>query len=52
LEKILSYENAIKETGCKLLALPEAILGCYPKGTDFGTRLGYRTPEGREDFLE
>jgi len=52
LEKILSYENAIKETGCNLLVLPEAILGGYPKGADFGTRLGYRTPEGREDFLE
>ena len=49
--KILTYENAIRESGCNLLVLPEAILGGYPKGADFGTRLGYRKPEGREDFL-
>lgn len=30
--------------------MPEASLGGYPKGSDFGTRLGYRLPEGREDF--
>lgn len=52
LDKILGYEDEIKATGCDLLVLPEAILGGYPKGADFGTRLGYRKPEGREDFLE
>ena len=30
--------------------MPEAVLGGYPKGEDFGTRLGYRMPEGREAF--
>jgi nitrilase len=30
--------------------MPEALLGGYPKGSDFGTRLGYRMPEGRETF--
>lgn len=29
---------------------PEAFVGGYPKGLDFGARLGSRTPEGREDF--
>ncbi|MEI6485269.1 MAG: carbon-nitrogen hydrolase family protein [Sphingomonadales bacterium] len=33
-----------------LLVLPEALLGGYPKGTDFGVRLGYRTPAGRDAF--
>ena len=30
--------------------MPEAVLGGYPKGEHFGTRLGYRLPEGREAF--
>lgn len=51
LDRIMAYENKIKETGCDLLVMPEALLGGYPKGADFGTRLGYRTPQGREDFL-
>ncbi|WP_164156188.1 carbon-nitrogen hydrolase family protein [Sandarakinorhabdus rubra] len=33
-----------------LLVLPEALLGGYPKGADFGVRLGYRTPQGRDAF--
>jgi nitrilase len=32
--------------------MPEALFGGYPKGADFGTRVGYRTPEGREEFLQ
>ncbi len=51
LEHILAYEKEIRETGCHLLVLPEAILGGYPKGSDFGTRVGYRTDEGRQEFL-
>jgi len=30
--------------------MPEALLGGYPKGEQFGTRLGDRLPEGREAF--
>ena len=52
LDKILSNEQAIKASGCDLLVLPEALLGGYPKGADFGTRVGYRTSAGREDFLQ
>ncbi|KQQ62613.1 nitrilase [Pseudomonas sp. Leaf127] len=47
---ILSYEEAILASGATLVVLPEAILGGYPKGEDFGTRLGYRLPEGREAY--
>ncbi len=32
--------------------MPEALLGGYPKGADFGARVGYRTPEGRDAFLQ
>lgn len=48
---ILSYEKEIQQSNCDLLVMPEALLGGYPKGADFGTRVGYRTPEGRDEFL-
>lgn len=51
LDKILAYESDIKAAGCGLVLMPEALLGGYPKGEDFGARVGYRTQEGREDFL-
>lgn len=47
---ILSYEQAIRDAGAALVVMPEALLGGYPKGEIFGTRLGYRLPEGREAF--
>ena len=36
--------------GARLVVFPEAFVGGYPKGLDFGARLGMRSPEGREDF--
>ena len=33
-----------------IVVFPEAFVGGYPKGLDFGARLGSRSPEGREDF--
>lgn len=50
LAQILSFEGAIADAGADLVVLPEAVLGGYPKGEWFGTRLGYRLPEGREAF--
>ncbi|NUT67811.1 carbon-nitrogen hydrolase family protein [Pseudomonas corrugata] len=50
LAQILSYEDAIRQAGANLVVMPEALLGGYPKGEGFGTRLGYRLPEGREAF--
>lgn len=35
----------------ELLVFPEAFLGGYPKGLDFGAPVGTRQPYGREDFL-
>ncbi len=52
LEKILAYEAQIRQADCDLLVMPEALLGGYPKGADFGTRVGYRTAAGREEFLQ
>jgi nitrilase len=50
LAQILSYEDAIRQAGARLVVMPEALLGGYPKGEGFGTQLGYRLPEGREAF--
>jgi nitrilase len=50
LEKILGYEREIAASGAHLVVLPEAVLGGYPKGEIFGTRVGYRLAEGRAAF--
>lgn len=50
LDRILSFEQEVKDARPDILVLPEAVLGGYPKGADFGTQLGFRTPEGREEF--
>jgi len=52
LDQILGYKESIQNSNCNLLVMPEALLGGYPKGADFGTRVGYRTSEGREEFLQ
>ena len=36
--------------GAKLAVLPEALIGGYPKGADFGATVGRRTAEGRAWF--
>jgi nitrilase len=50
LEHILSFEDQILAAGAKLVVMPEALLGGYPKGEVFGTYLGYRMPEGRDAY--
>lgn len=50
--KLLDFESEINAEECELIVLPEALLGGYPKGWDFGTRIGYRTDFGREQFLK
>ncbi len=51
LATILSYEKKIQQSKCRLVVMPEALLGGYPKGSDFGTKVGYRSDEGRDEFL-
>jgi len=39
-----------KAKGAQLVVFPEAFLGGYPKGADFGVRVGMRSDEGRVEF--
>src|SRR4051795_7276445 len=36
--------------GARLVVFPEAFVGGYPKGRDFGARVGSRSAEGRKLF--
>lgn len=53
--RTLERMEALCETaagdGIELAVFPEAYVGGYPKGLDFGARIGTRTSEGRDDFL-
>lgn len=51
LERMAAHCEAAKQEGVELAVFPEAYIGGYPKGLDFGARIGTRTPEGREDYL-
>lgn len=49
-EKLGDYAAKAAAEGAKLVVFPEAFVGGYPKGLDFGARVGSRTPAGREAF--
>jgi nitrilase len=50
LEKALGLVADAAGQGAELIVFPEAFVGGYPKGADFGARVGMRAPEGRELF--
>lgn len=43
-------QAAAAEGDVDLIVFPEAYVGGYPKGHDFGARVGSRSPEGRDWF--
>jgi len=48
---IAKAERLLAEAaGARLVVFPEAFIGGYPKGHDFGARVGSRTSEGRKLF--
>lgn len=49
-EKLGDLISDAGRQGAQLVVLPEAFVGGYPKGLDFGVRLGSRSAEGREMF--
>jgi nitrilase len=50
LDKLAQLSADAARQGAALVVFPEAFVSAYPKGLDFGARVGSRTPEGREQF--
>ncbi len=50
LAKAERYLREGASAGARLVVLPEAFLGGYPKGLDFGVTVGSRSSEGRDTF--
>jgi len=50
LERLAHLAEKASAQGAKLAVFPEAFVGGYPKGLDFGARVGWRMPEGRDWF--
>jgi nitrilase len=50
LERVRQLASKAAGLGAQLVLFPEAFVSGYPKGLDFGARVGMRVPKGREDF--
>lgn len=50
LEKVAKLSARVAGDGAQLALFPEAFVGGYPKGLDFGAVVGSRTAGGREQF--
>ncbi|MBY0521676.1 MAG: nitrilase, partial [Sphingomonas sp.] len=50
LERMAAHVATLRGERVDLAVFPEAYVGGYPKGLDFGARVGSRTPAGRDDF--
>ena len=50
LQKLADLTCDAARRGARLAVFPEAFIAGYPKGHDFGVRVGMRSPQGREDF--
>ncbi len=50
LDKVATLAAEAAERGAELAVFPEAFVSAYPKGLDFGARVGLRTEQGRDEF--
>ncbi len=50
LAKVERLTEEAAERGAKLVVFPEAFVSAYPKGHDFGARVGFRSADGRAAF--
>lgn len=51
LAQLESIASRAAASGIDILLLPEAYLGGYPRGSSFGSAIGSRSVQGREEFL-
>jgi len=50
LQKLRTFVADAANRGAELVVFPEAFVGGYPKGQEFGVTVGRRTPQGRDQF--
>lgn len=53
IERLDKAERLLAEAagyGSQLVVFPEAFVGGYPRGSNFGATIGNRTAKGKEDF--
>ena len=50
LDKLARLAGRAAAEGAKLVLFPEAFVGGYPRGMDFGARVGFRSDDGRGWF--
>lgn len=50
LQKLADLSADAAKQGAQFVVFPEAFIGGYPKGHDFGVSVGIRSSEGREEF--
>jgi nitrilase len=50
MEKLAGLAADAAKAGAKIAVFPEAFIGGYPKGADFGARVGMRSEAGRDWF--
>jgi nitrilase len=50
ISKLRTLVAGASSQGAQLIVFPEAFVTAYPKGLDYGARVGMRTPEGRRQF--
>ena len=51
-EKTITWIEKAAATGCELVLFPESFIPCYPRGITYDARVGKRTEESRNQWLE
>ena len=52
IQKVSDWAKKSAKQNCQLAVFPESYIPGYPRGFDFGTKVGSRSDEGRELYLE
>ncbi|QCX01543.1 carbon-nitrogen hydrolase family protein [Aggregatimonas sangjinii] len=52
LQKVESLVKTYAQQGCELLVFPESFIPGYPRGFDFGAKIGSRTDFGRQAYAD
>jgi nitrilase len=52
IQRVNTWAKKCSDQNCQLVVFPESFIPGYPRGFDFGTKVGSRSKEGRELYLE